>query len=227
MTDSGSAPTTRDILLERLNNIRPNLRSEYMETIGRAAPPGVDKTVFKDKVFDYERAPHIEKKGIQQGIAIVTAVVDSTFRSDTIYLLTCLNRLELYFYELMRPEKEPDEDQSHGRRSLMYKTGVRKVIRETAALLPAPTSEIWFMRRRMLNVLENDLWRVELGTADASIMRRLDEIMMLADTLHTMTPAAIAAFKTNDDMTAAFTSAAGPQAHLLVSFIQGSDATTQ
>lgn len=223
MNESGGPETTRDILLERLNNIRPNLRSEYMETIGRTAPPGVDRTIFKDKVFDYERAPHIEKKGIQQALAIVASVSDSTFRNDTIYLLTCLSRVELYFYELMRPEQKKDDDSGDGSRSLMYKTGVRKVMRETSALLPPPTLEIWTFRRKMINVLENDLWRVELGTADASIHRRLDEIMRLADTLHTMTPTAIASYKTTEDLAAAFTASAGPEAHLLVSFIKGQE----
>lgn len=208
----------KNALLEELNRVRPYMRSEYRDMLGDAGIPEMDETLYRERVFDYERAPFVENNGIRKAIEIIEAVSPNDFPDMTIFLFTCLQRIEAYHYELLRPENEPGADEN---RSLMYKLGVRKAIRKTAGLLPENDWDVWNCRRKMLDVLENELWRIELEIEARADAEKVGKLRLLADSLHAMTPGHLAAFKVPAELRETFSRDNGEPARKLVAYVYG------
>ncbi len=207
---------TRKKLIGDLHRLRPYMRSEYRAMLGDAGIPEMDEKLYREKVFDFERAPHVEKNGIEKAIDIIGAVSADVFPNTTIYLFTCLQRTEAFHYELLRPENEPGKDES---RSLMFKLGLRKTIRKTAAMLPESALNIWRCRRQLLDVLENELWRIELDIGETAEAEKVTKLRMLADTLHAITPAQLSIFESDSDLKESFVRENGEPAKKLLLFV--------
>ena len=202
-----------EALEERMKNIRPSLRQEYKDIIGDGFK-GMGEAEFKEKIFDYDRAPFIEKKGIDQAKVIIWSVPVRNFPDSGIFLLTALHRLELHFYDLVRPVEEVKEEDAE-RRTLMYKTGVRKALREAAALLPEKTARVWAFRRRMLDSLESSLWKLDLGLAGKGGKDGATDLREMADTLHAMAPAELSAMESPEALAGRFSAECGSAAEAL------------
>jgi len=202
-----------EALEERLKSVRPSLRQEYKDTIGEGFK-GLSESEFREKIFDYDRAPFIEKKGLDQAKVIVASVPARNFPDPVIFLLTALHRLELHFYDLVRPGEElKDEDAE--RRTLMYKTGVRKAMKEAAALLPEKNALVWSFRRRMLDSLESNLWKIDLGLAATASLGAAEDLREMADTLHAVSPAELAAMENPAELASVFAAKCGRPAEVL------------
>jgi len=197
---------THETLDWRLKKIRPYLRHEFREMTAPLSE-ALEESVYKKKIFDFERAPFIEKRAIDQGRTIVMSVPAGQFRAPEVYLLTCLQRVELFLHELYRPDPGGEDDE---RRTHMFKAGVRKVIKEVAAMLPEETGGVWKFRRKMLDLLEEKMWRAELNLAvKPGGPEEMEDALRLAGWLLSVSAADTAAIEDTGALAAAFTGECG------------------
>ncbi len=157
---------------------------------------GLDEPL-KKLAFDYERAPYIEKRGIGDGRKIVSSVPPDAFPDPVLFLFTCLQRVESFLYEKVRTVSGETEDDEQ--RTLMYRSGVLKVIKALAELLPVGAYEVWSFRRRALNTVEDQLWRMIYRAGDAASKNR-EELVLLADILLALPPVDMKDFTTAEQI---------------------------
>lgn len=208
-----------------LNRLRPHTRQEFQDALGAGAP-GVDRETFRKRVFDYERAPYIEKRGLDRARQIVVSVPPDAYPEPGLFLLTCLQRLEAFLFEQVRPAGSPAVDADS--RTLMYRMGIRKVIRAVAGRLPPERIEVWSFRRGMLDGLEEELWRRELGIAEGARAAEAG-IVELGESLLSLSVQDLGDFASKRELADWFIRGCGEPARKLVENIiwRGSDNTGQ
>jgi hypothetical protein len=191
-----------DALDKQLDTLRPYTRQEFKAMI-EPALAGLDETM-KKLAFDYERSPYIEKRGIADGRKIVSSVPPDAFPDPVLYLFTCLQRVETYLYE---KERSPGggaggpaavESDAEEQRTLMYRSGVYKVIKTLASFLPDCPREVWKFRRKTLNAIEDQLWM--MMTAGDAVIKSRDELTLLADILLALPPSEMMEFTSADQI---------------------------
>jgi len=174
-----------------LTALRPYTRLEFQSALG-GPPIGMSQERYRAAVFDFERSPHIERRGINEARMIVLSTPMDAYPDPDIYLFACLQRVETFLYECFRPEGlgwgGGDE------RTLMFKSGVRKVARAVAEKLSPPKSLAWSARRDALDSIQNELWRIELGLDKSVGNSRATELSRAAETLLSASPLEMSEF---------------------------------
>jgi hypothetical protein len=178
-----SAKLMIDGLETKLNDLRPYTRQEFRAMM-EPALAGLDEPL-KKLAFDYERSPYIEKRGIGDGRKIVSSVPPDAFPDPVVFLFVCLQRVESFLYEKVRTVS--DDADADEQLTLMYRSGVFKVIKTLSGLLPDNAREVWSFRRKALNIIEDKLWKMICRTGDAASKDR-NEIVLLADILLALPP---------------------------------------
>ena len=134
---------------KELTALRPYTRQEFQTALGGGPPSGMSAERYRVSVFDFERSPHIERRGLNEARMIVLSTPREAYPDSDMFLFACLQRVETFLYECFKPEGlgcgGGDE------RSLMFKSGVRKVARAVAEKLSAPKAGIWAARREALD----------------------------------------------------------------------------
>ena len=178
-----------DAMEKKLTELRPYTRQEFQAALAGGKPDGMTEENYRANVFDFERSPHIERRGLNEARLIVLSTPREAYPDLEVYLFACLQRVESFLYECFKPEglgwRGGDE------RSLMFKSGVRKVVRAVAERLPRKAAEVWAARRGALDDIQNEIWKSELGLASgADADRRLvASLTRMAETLLSISPA--------------------------------------
>ena len=198
---------TIDKLERDFDTLRPYTRQEYKNLIN----PVLEELDEAAKVFayDHDRAPYIERRGTYDARSIVQSVPMESYPDPVLYILVCLQRVEAALYENVR--SAPGEGEREERRTLMYRVGMAKAIKTIAAQLPEKTYMVWQFRRRMLNVIEDDLWRSMVSGRPAAPSDR-DRAVLLADILHALSPLEMSEFGSPDELASWFISEGGDDA---------------
>lgn len=176
-----------------LTALRPYTRQEFQSALGGGPPDGMSAERYRASVFDFERAPHIERRGLNEARMIVLSTPKDSYPDPAVYLFACLQRVETFLYECFRPQGlgwgGGDE------RTLMFKSGVKKVARAVADKLPSHKSFAWSARRDALDSIQNDLWRIELGLDNGGNSISLAaELSRAAETLLSVSPLEMSEF---------------------------------
>jgi hypothetical protein len=181
----------------RLNDLRPYARQEFQKAVPSSVP-GLDDSAYKKYIFDYERAPYIEKRGMDRARQIVFSIPPEAYPDPDIFLFACLQRMELFLYEQVRPaEVSRDVDES---RSLMYKTGIKKVIRVVSGRLGPVVAGTWEFRRGLLDIVEGELLRRELRLGNDAALGAVDDLAAVEETLLALAPQDLLDFRSAGDL---------------------------
>jgi len=206
--------TLIDALDAKLEALRPYTRQEFKAMIEPALADLSEP--LKKLAFDYERSPYIEKRGIADGRKIVSSVPPDAFPDSVLFLYVCLQRVETYLYEKERTTSGPvgDETEDDEQRTLMYRSGVYKVIKTLASFLPDGAREVWAFRRKTLNTIEDRLWMM-MSAGDA-VVKSHDELTLLADILLALPPSDMKDFTSTDQIKSWFIEEGGEPAKRLL-----------
>ncbi|HOO55496.1 MAG TPA: hypothetical protein PLN69_01655 [bacterium] len=172
-------------LEKELGALRPSARKDFQKAVGERNP-GISEELFKKYFFDFERAPYIEKKGLDRARSVVVLVSPEAYPDPEMFLITCMFRVEAYLYEKYRPEADMGDNVDE--RSLMFKNGVRKVLRVLASKLEGENKRIWEFRRKVLDAVLDEMWRIELGLSGSGVAERLKEMVDFADAINSISP---------------------------------------
>jgi len=178
---------------KELTALRPYTRQEFQTALGGGPPSGMSAERYRVSVFDFERSPHIERRGLNEARMIVLSTPREAYPDSDMFIFACLQRVETFLYECFRPDGlgwgGGDE------RSLMFKSGVRKVARAVAEKLSEPKAGIWAARREALDDIQNELWRIELGLESGyGKGARTVELARVAETLLSISPIEMSEF---------------------------------
>jgi len=170
-----------------LSGLRPYTRDEFRGLVGGYGS-ALDGSVYKRFVFDFERSPFIERRGLDDARRIVCSVSPEAYPEKDLFLLVCLLRVEAFLYEQLRSHRDnagKDENVS-----LMYRSGVRKVQRVLSGFLGPAACDLWRFRRGLLDVIEEELLQRLLWLNTGSSAEGIDvgDLIGLADTLHSLSP---------------------------------------
>ena len=108
-----------------------------------------------------------------------------------------------------------DDSVQDEKRTLMFRTGVKKVIRALAEMLPQPAVEVWRLRRRLLDALEEELWFTCVSPGGSSSAAERGKHVMLADMLLSLSPAEMRDFSSIEMFEDWFASEGGEPARRL------------
>jgi hypothetical protein len=191
-----SIKATVERLETALTRLRPYTRLEFQDILNKEKLQ-LDQEKYKRFVFDYESSPFIEKDAIESSQAIVAAISPTDYRDTALFVLTCLQRLELFFFEKFREPDMPEEDKHQ--RSIMYRTGCRKVMRSFAAELTDPAAGVWRRRRKLLDGVETELLRIEMGIAEFGTAER-ERLVSAGDCLLSFSPTQLRELSSESDL---------------------------
>ncbi len=201
-------------LEKELNSQRPYTRQEFQDLLGSAASEL--EAPLKKMAFNFERAPYIEKQALNEARAIVMSVSPDSYPEPAMFLFACLQRAESFLYEQVR---FVDDAGRHGDKlTLMFRSGVKKIINVLAGMLPHPADAVWAFRRRALDVLEDRLWKLQVsGRATPA---ECEPYIVLADILQSLSPAEMRDFASPAALAEWFASAGGESAQKLIKKVE-------
>jgi len=206
------------VLEADLSALRPYSRIEFRDAVGEGMP-GVEQSVFDKYIFDHQRAPFIERRGIDAGVGIVRGVPADSYPVPDLFLAACLCRVESFAYEQIRYAK-PDEEQ-YENRTVMFRVGIRKVIRTLGSKFPDDIKAVWSFRRRILDLLEEDLLKGFLGCEMRLVRGNGGDQVLMADLLHSVSPAELLEFSDVESFKDWFESGGGAFAKKLTGIVAG------
>lgn len=197
-------------LEKELNSQRPHTRQEFQDLLGEAASEL--EAPLKKMAFNFERAPYIEKQALNEGRAIVMSVSPDSYPEPVMFLFACLQRAESFLYEQVR--FVDDAGRNNDKLTLMFRSGVMKIIKVLAGMLPPPADEVWAFRRRALDILEDRLWKLQVS--GRATHAECEPYIVLADILQSLAPAEMRDFASPAALAEWFVSSGGESARKII-----------
>ena len=193
-----------------LGALRPYTRREFKDLIDPVL--GELDEPLRTLAYDHDRAPYIERRGIHDARGIIMSVPAESYPDPALFGLVCLQRGEMALYEKVRTA--PVEGDRDEQRTLMYRAGMAKAIKVLAARLPEKVYAVWHFRRKALNILEDELWRMSAVGGGRPAPDR-ERVVPLADVLHSIPPVTLPEFDSPDSLAEWFESERGDDARRL------------
>ncbi len=147
-----------------LSPLQPGMRAEYMGALTRSFP-AIDVQSLE---FDNIGAPHVEKRGIEAARIVASGVLPEDFPDPAVYLISVLNRLEAFRYEIIH---DALSQECTNCAPFIYALGIRKCIDAVAAILQPEQAEVWDCRRNLLDDIESRMCQTAGSPAECDFRR--------------------------------------------------------